>query len=78
MLYSFGRKDYPEIIWEDLIHAQKLYNMKQRAPKAFTMIRASTYDPAVDYQSLQAGFLSGHWKASLNSRELAMVSCTRY
>lgn len=27
------------------------------------------------YQSLQVGFFSGHLKASLNSREFAIVAC---
>jgi hypothetical protein len=34
--------------------------------------------PVIDYQSLQTGFLSGQLNASLNSRELAMVSCMRH
>lgn len=35
--------------------------------------QATNYQ-ATNYQSWQTGFFSGHWNASLNSREFAIVS----
>lgn len=70
--------DNPAVTGENSIHAQTRESIKHRAPKAFTMINVCKIRPAMNYQSLQTGFWSGHWNASLNSRELAMVSCTQH